>query len=310
MVSEKLRIKIRTPSVSESVMFHVHPSMYLGNKSYNYKDLKRKHSHLDVLVDDNMDLKQVKVVLGQDNYHLLFPVAYRKGKRNEPWAVKTNYGWTLNGPLPKHEVAQLAATSHVAADDDGLGAQDKTWFSMASYATRVNVSGRSREDKRALEQLEKTTRLVVAGYEVGLPWVEDKATIRNNYFSAHWQFCSLERRLEKYESLKQRYEDTISVDLQNGYVRKLEEKELRETKDGRQWYVVHHPVINPHKPGKVRSVCNAPAKYKGESLNDKLLTGPDLLQNLMGINFRFREHQIALTVDKEAMFLQVKVPPK
>ena len=83
MVSEKLRIKMTTPSVSESVMFHVHPSMCLGNKSYNYNDLMRKHSYLDVLADDNMDLKQVKVILGQGNYHLLFPVAYRKGKRNE-----------------------------------------------------------------------------------------------------------------------------------------------------------------------------------------------------------------------------------
>ena len=82
MVSEKVRIKVTTPSVSESVMFHVHPSRYLGNKSYDYNDLKRKYSHLDVLPDDNMDLKQMKVVLEQDNYHLLFPVPYRKGKRN------------------------------------------------------------------------------------------------------------------------------------------------------------------------------------------------------------------------------------
>ena len=155
-----------------------------------------------------------------------------------------------------------------------------SWFSMESYATQVNVSGRSREDKRALEQLEKTTRLVDGRYEVGLPWAEDKATIENNYFLAHSQFCSLERRLEKDEPLKQRYEETINVDLQNGYVRKLDEKELDETKDERQWYVPHHPVINPHKPEKVRRVCNAAAKYKGESLNDKLLAGPDLLQSL------------------------------
>ena len=87
---------------------------------------------------------------------------------------------------------------------------------MESYATRVNVSGRSGEDKRALEQLEKTRKLVDGRYEVGLPWVEDNATIQNKYFSAHSQFCSLERRLEKDESLKQRYEETNNVDLQNG----------------------------------------------------------------------------------------------
>ena len=73
-------------------MFHVHPLMYLGIKSYNCNELKRKYSPLDVLPDDNMDLKQVKMVLGQDNYNMLFPVAYRKGNRNEPWAVNIKLG--------------------------------------------------------------------------------------------------------------------------------------------------------------------------------------------------------------------------
>ena len=63
--------------------------------------------------------------------------------------------------------------------------------------------------------------------------------------------------------------------------------------------------MNPHKPERV---CNAAAKYQGVALNDKLLSGPDLLQSLMGIIFRFREHQIALSADIEAMILQVAVP--
>ena len=122
MIKEKVRIKVKSPKVSESVIFHVHPSMYLGSKSYNYNDLKGKYSHLDVLPDDNMNLKNVKMVLGQDNYHLLFPVEYTEGKRDEPLAVQTKLGWTLSGPLPKHEVAQVAALCHVAAEDVGLGA--------------------------------------------------------------------------------------------------------------------------------------------------------------------------------------------
>ena len=42
--------------------------------------------------------------------------------------------------------------------------------------------------------------------------------------------------------------------------------------------------------------------------NDKLLSGPDLLQSLVGIICRFREHQIALSAYIEAMFLQIAVP--
>ena len=53
---------------------------------------------------------------------------------------------------------------------------------------------------------------------------------------------------------------------------------------------------------------NAAAKYQGVALNDKLLSGPDLVQSLIGIIFRFREHQIALSADIEAMFFQVAAP--
>ena len=74
-----------------------------------------------------------------------------------------------------------------------------------------------------------------------------------------------------------------------------------------QWYLPHHPVINAHKSEKVRRVCNAAAKYQSVALSDKLLSGQDLLQILTRIIFRFREHQLALSADIEAMFLQVAV---
>ena len=75
-----------------------------------------------------------------------------------------------------------------------------------------------------------------------------------------------------------------------------------------QWYSLHHPVKHQHKLGKVRRVCNAASKFKGVSLNDKLLTGPDLLKGLIGIIFRFRAHEIAITAHMESTFLQVAVP--
>ena len=118
------------------------------------------------------------------------------------------------------------------------------------------------------------------------------------------QLKSLERRLQKDETLRKRYQETIDKDLNGGYV---DQAELNETKDKLQRYLPHHPVINPHKPEKVRRVCNAAAKYQDVALNDKFLPGPDL-KNLIRIIFCFREHQIALSADIEAVFLQVAVP--
>ena len=52
------------------------------------------------------------------------------------------------------------------------------------------------------------------------------------------------------------------------------------------------------------------AKYKGRSLNEELLQGPDLNNTLVVVLLRFRHDKIAIVADIEAMFHQVKVEPK
>ena len=81
-----------------------------------------------------------------------------------------------------------------------------------------------------------------------------------------------------------------------------------EQRSNKEWYLPHHPVINPNKPVKVRWVLNGAAKFHGTSLNKSLLTGPDLLQNLIHALLRFCQHQFAVSADIEGMFLQVGVP--
>ena len=71
-------------------------------------------------------------------------------------------------------------------------------------------------------------------------------------------------------------------------------------------YLPHYPVTNVNKPGKVRVVNDAPAVYKGSSLNSALVTGPDLLNPLVGVLTKFRRDPIAIGGDIEAMFHQVR----
>ena len=136
----------------------------------------------------------------------------------------------MTGPLSKHEVAQVAVTSQVAAENDGLGVQIRTWLSKVSYAARVNVSRRLTECKRAPDELEKIpTKLVDDRYQVGLIWAEKKASIQNNEIphtrnSVHWsEGC---KWMSLSSNLKQRYEETINVDLQKVSLFKLDKKEL------------------------------------------------------------------------------------
>lgn len=75
------------------------------------------------------------------------------------------------------------------------------------------------------------------------------------------------------------------------------------------WYLPHHPVTHPQKPGKVRVVYDCASSYNGTSLNEQLLQGPDNTNSLVGVLLRFRKGQVAFMSDIEQMFHQVYVQP-
>ena len=69
----------------------------------------------------------------------------------------------------------------------------------------------------------------------------------------------------------------------------------------------NHPVENINKPGKVRRVANAASKFRGQSLNSKFPTGPDLLYNFLGVLMRFRERCVAVLAYIEGIFMQIAI---
>ena len=291
-----------------TVHFYVHEKLKLGDQIVELQELKDRYPHLKNMPSQSYNLNDVQVILGQDCYNIHHPFEFKKSEdKAAPWAVKSKIGWALSGPLSGKQAATRATTATSIADDK-LANQLSKWWDIESYASNCDVTEHSEEEQRAIKTLEQTTRFNGERYEVGLLWREDEVKLPNNFYSALGQLKSLERRLQKDETLKKRYQETIDTYVNAGYVRKVDQAEVNETKDKLQRYLPHHPVIYPHKPEKVRRVCNAAAEYQGVALNDKLLSGPDLLQSLIGIIFRFREHQIALSADIEAMFLQVGVP--
>ena len=179
---------------------------------------------------------------------------------------------------------------------------------MELYGAYKQVDPRSAADARALEMLEKTTIHNGQRLYVGMLWADNNIQLPNNYFSLLVQLKSLEKRLSRDTSLKENYANIIREDLEKGYLITVHDAHKVEQRSDKEWYLPHHPVTNLNKPGKVRRVLNGAAKFHGTSFNKFLLTDPDLLQNLIHVLLRFRQHQFAVSADIEGMFLQVGVP--
>ena len=111
---------------------------------------------------------------------------------------------------------------------------------------------------------------------------------------------------EKY-CIKKFFSATIKTDEDSGQIQMLYTTENEKTENDPQWYVPHHPGINPNKLERVRRVRNATSEFEKHSFNRSLL----ILLSAKSQWHHFlipRRGFFGITTDIKAMSLQVKVP--
>lgn len=92
--------------------------------------------------------------------------------------------------------------------------------------------------------------------------------------------------------------------IKSNYMEKIPENKSNKNK---AVYLPHHAVVRADKEtSKTRVVFDASAKGSNDvSLNDELLVGPQLQDNLRDIVMRSRLHRVCYASDIQKMFLQV-----
>ena len=72
------------------------------------------------------------------------------------------------------------------------------------------------------------------------------------------------------------------------------EKSTKDAQEGRTWYILHHGVYHPSKPGKIRVVFDCSAEFKEVPLKKNLISGLDLTNQIVGVLTRCREKQVII----------------
>lgn len=265
--------------------------------------------HVRDLHIPSYDGTKVELLLGANVLEAVLQLEARIGRPNQPAAIRTIFGWTLTGTIVgfvPERTRQVMFVSKVR-EDDGMLQSLQQWWTTESFGTKFEEpNSKSLEDTRALKMMEKTTKDVGGRFETGLLWKRDSVTLPANKSMAVKRLQSLERSLLRQPAKGEAYSKVIRGYLDSGHARKLTSAEVNRYSPKR-WYLPHHAVFNPNKPGKTRVVFDAAARYGGTSLNDELLSGPDLLLGLPGILIRFREERVAITGDVRQMYHQVLV---
>ncbi|KAK7891878.1 hypothetical protein WMY93_023841 [Mugilogobius chulae] len=283
-----------------------------ANKSHiPTSETASKWPHLEKLADKLPPLLECEVglLIGYNCQQALLPREVLAGAENQPYAQLTDLGWSIVGcSYQVHSQSDVIGTSHrvivrevTPAVQQTVELKQEVHFvcrsqvkevtpldvikaletDFAEHATDDNPV--SQEDILFMSKVNKGIRQKEDGhYELPLPFKTDNPNLPNNKQYAEHRLSSLERRLRKDERYYKDYVKFMDDIISRGDAEKVPEQELDNKA---AWYIPHHGVYHPHKPDKIRVVFDGSARFQETSLNDHLLTGPDLTNALIG------EHQ-------------------
>ncbi|XP_055955970.1 uncharacterized protein LOC126816200 [Patella vulgata] len=276
----------------------------------------KSYPHLDDISLGHVDIPEVSLLVGlKENPSLFIPLESRSsGNEHDPIAVRYNLGWMILGPLNDSKSCDDFTVNYLKVEpvtdsDELLKHQlDRLWTTDFADLEVDNKVGMSVSDKRALEIIENSLTKVDNHYQVALPWKSVTPYLPNNRTVAENRLNGLRRRFLRNPTLFDRYKDTIQGYIDSGHAELVPAEDVNTTSP--VWYLPTHPVTHPLKPDKVRVVFDCASIFRNTSLNDQLLQGPDLANQLTGVLLRFRQDKIGIVSDIEAMFHQVRVDPK
>ena len=241
----------------------------------------------------------VDLLIAQDNPDVLVQMDMRCGQRGQPFAVLTMFGWCLNDQIPVNKVTRGVVSNFISSrpvDDDVT----KLW--KLENEGLYDISW-SQEDKYVIYLWHKETTNVDNHYVIPIPRRDHGEPLPNNFVIAKCRPGSLSRRLEK-ENKCDLYQGEINKLLEKGYAEPVPSEET--VGSNRIWYIPHHGVTTEKK--SLRVVFDCACKYRGKSINDHCHQGLDVIDKLLIVMLRFRQHSIAIHGDIEAMYNQVRIP--
>lgn len=245
----------------------------------------------------------IDLLLGVKEYAQIVQQQLIKGPPGSPCAQKTNLGWILFGEINSTNLEENSfLVLHQQVDIDDM--LKSLWEIDTDYKRTL-----TKEEKLCEKIYEEThTRTEEGKYIVKLPFKTEnpKSLEGNTKDIARKRLLQLERRFKRTPQLKEDYKRVMKEYLTLGHMEEIPEN---ETKKEKAVYLPHHAVVRDDKEtSKTRVVFDASAKGTNHtSLNDELLVGPQLQDDLRNLIMRWRLKRVCYASDIQMMYRQVLV---
>ncbi|XP_035920072.1 uncharacterized protein LOC118517729 [Anopheles stephensi] len=245
---------------------------------------------------------RVDVIIGSDAYWEWHTGKKQLLVKGGPWLVETPFGWTVAGNT-SHILVASPVSCHSIRSHESLDT-----LLQRFWENETNLEGPAlslEEDACEKHYAATTTRDHHGRYIVCLPRnPRADIVLGSSKEIADRRLMAVERRLKINPEMEMEYKRFMQEYEELGHMRKLTEPVDDSVP---HCYIPHHAVVKESSTStKVRVVFDASCKTSsGYSLNDTLLVGPIVQEDLLTIILRFRSYAIALVADVEKMYRQI-----
>lgn len=272
----------------------------LPANSFNFQKCHLPAHVLSQLADPNFNSTgPIDMLIGAEMFFDLLKEDKCSLGANLPIFQNTELGWIAAGRFGS------GITSEVSSLFVSLNNTISSLTSelLSNPNKKRNLKFQCNEEQCAYNHFMSTYRRNSDGrFVVQLP-KKDIEKLGQSKLMARSRFLNLERKLTRDPVLSAEYSKFMKEYIDMGHMELIAE----DHNISPSFYLPHHAVVKEGSlTTKTRVVFDASAKsHTNVSLNDVLMCGPTVQEDLFSILLRFRTHQIALCADVEKMYRQV-----
>ncbi|XP_058445759.1 uncharacterized protein LOC131426960 [Malaya genurostris] len=259
------------------------------------------------LADPGYDTpSKIDLILSVDVFLSILDEGKVKDDFGMPVAVNSLFGWLVAGQIGNSFTIQCStAVMNLYTDID----VDRTLRQFWEIEEIVKPKHLTVEEKKTVEIFQSTHQRDDAGrFTVRLPMNDSSLTLGESLPAAIQRLKAMERRFSSDPNFKNLYSEFMTEYLRLGHMERVPTDEINIAPDKR-YYLPHHAVLKEDSStSKLRVVFDGSCRTStGVSLNEKLLVGPNVNEELFVVLTRFRSYAVAFTADAEKMYRQVNV---
>ncbi|XP_047987201.1 uncharacterized protein LOC125227053 [Leguminivora glycinivorella] len=269
---------------------------YTANISQSIGNIQRfEHlQNLNLADPELRSTRPVELILGNDHLDSILLRDNIIGPPGTPVAINTVFGYVIGGRISYDSMKCLSVNLSTCQLDTKL----QRFWELESIPDYPHLT----KDELRCESIfvETHTRDENGKYTVSLPFKENAPPLGDSRAIALSRLTKLEARLSRDPALRENYNKCIQEYLDLGHMEPVSDLASPGISP---YYLPHHIIVKSSTTTKYRIVYDASCKTtSGRSLNDNLLTGQKLHQDISDILLRYRLHKVVFTADLKMMY--------